>query len=152
MTKQEEKVVPISSIDNQYTKQQMQQFQKEQKRLVFRRRRLALLFVFAAIVFALVGVNLYHSYQELQVLQQEKQTVKQTDKVVTQKKDDLKDEVALLKDDEYVQKLVRSKYFFSKEGEQVYSFPQEDTTKANEKTSTEESKAKEYQSTDGSNE
>lgn len=46
----------------------------------------------------------------------------------------LKSDVSLLKDDDYVAKLARSKFFYSKEGEQVYPVLESNTSSSTEET------------------
>lgn len=113
----------VASINNHYTKEQIQQVQKAQKQLVFRRRRLAVIFAGSAIIFLLVGLNLMRSNQELIARKNEKAEVLSEQQAIKEKQVALKSEVKLLKDDEYVTKLARSKYLYSKEGEQVYKLP-----------------------------
>ena len=49
--------------------------------------------------------------------------------------DQLTQDVSLLKDDDYVAKLARSKYFYSKEGEQVYPVLESNTDDTDQTTS-----------------
>ena len=49
--------------------------------------------------------------------------------------DQLTQDVSLLKDDDYVAKLARSKYFYSKEGEQVYPVLEANTDDTDQTTS-----------------
>lgn len=123
----------ISSINNQYTKKQLQHLQKEQQRLVFRRRRLALVFAVFFVVFAVSGVAILNKYQKLQTLKSEKVTTVKNAKKVKNKEKDLDDEVNRLKDNDYVQKIARSKHYLSKDGEQVFKYPQDDEAKENAK-------------------
>ncbi|MFC0234434.1 septum formation initiator family protein [Vagococcus entomophilus] len=120
----------IASLDNHYTKKQMKHFQKTQKQLVFRRRRLSLLFVIAAIFLLVSSINIYKNYRELQTLKAEKQTVLKQQKTSAAQKKELTDEVNLLKDTSYVEKLARSKYYLSKDGEKVYNYPQGNETES----------------------
>lgn len=101
----------------------MKSSQKDQKKLIFRRRRLAIMFAVAFVVFSIIGINLFRNGQHLVVLQKNREEVVSENKQVAKTKKDLEREVNLLNDDEYVEKMARSKYFYSKEGEQVYSIP-----------------------------
>ncbi|MGY3749898.1 FtsB family cell division protein [Vagococcus acidifermentans] len=105
-------------------KESMYEYQKIGKTFVYRRRRLTLVFVLAIVFFSIAGFNLFRNGQRLLALQEKKEEVKAEQTEVSQEKKVLKNEVQLLKDDEYVAKLARAKYFYSKEGEQVYSIPQ----------------------------
>ncbi|AQP53962.1 hypothetical protein CBF34_04950 [Vagococcus penaei] len=92
--------------------------------VLFKRRRLGIMFVVAFIVFLLIGFNLFKNSQRLLALQETKVQVTQENKQVMSKRDELANEVDLLHDDDYVAKIARAKYFYSKEGEQVYSIPE----------------------------
>ncbi|KAF1295262.1 septum formation initiator [Enterococcus sp. JM4C] len=120
----------ISTIDTAYAKEQYSEFQKQQKQLVFRRRRLAVVFMVAIGVFVIIGVQLFSDYQRLQSLGEiKKETVAESAQVDKQLST-LKQDVNLLKDDEYVAKVARSRFFYSKEGEQVYPVLGTDTSDA----------------------
>lgn len=138
----EESKNKISSIDTAYAKEQYVEFQKQQRQLVFRRRRLAVVFLVAMGIFIVIGVQLFNDYQRLQSLGTIKEeTVAEAEQVETQLTN-LKQDVKLLKDDEYVAKLARSRFFYSKEGEQVYPIvgtETSDTTGQTTKNNTESS-------------
>lgn len=102
----------------------MAKTQREQKQMLYKRRRLTLMFVVAFVLFTFMGINLFRNGQHLLSLQQNHKEVKKEYADVETTKKDLEDEVKLLKDPEYVEKFARAKYFYSKEGEQVYSIPE----------------------------
>ncbi|MDT2815266.1 FtsB family cell division protein [Vagococcus carniphilus] len=108
---------------DQQTSLTMQTMQKDQKKIIFRRRRLGIMFAAALIMFSLIGFNLFRNSQHLLTLQASRQEVEKENKKTAKAKKDLKREVDLLNDTEYVEKIARAKYFYSKEGEQVYSIP-----------------------------
>ncbi|MGM0126189.1 cell division protein DivIC [Enterococcus sp. AZ194] len=120
----------ISTIDNDYTKEQYVEFQKQQKQLVFRRRRLAVVFLIALGVFVIIGVQLFNDYQRLQSLGTIKEETVAESEQVDKQLARVKQDVNLLKDDEYVAKLARSRFFYSKEGEQVYPIVGTETSDA----------------------
>lgn len=101
----------------------MQTMQKDQKKIIFRRRRLGIMFAAALVMFSLIGFNLFRNSQHLLTLQDSRQAIEKENKEISKTKKDLKREVNLLNDTEYVEKIARAKYFYSKEGEQVYSIP-----------------------------
>ncbi|MEG0285607.1 MULTISPECIES: FtsB family cell division protein [Vagococcus] len=101
----------------------MKSMQKGQKKIIFRRRRLGIMFAAALIVFSFIGINLFRNSQRLVSLQENRQEVEKEQKQVKKTEKELNREVDLLHDTEYVEKVARSKYFYSKEGEQVYSIP-----------------------------
>ncbi|MGY3766988.1 FtsB family cell division protein [Vagococcus vulneris] len=92
--------------------------------MLFKRRRLAIMFVIAFAVFTIIGFNLFKNSQRLLSLQDTKVEVVKENEKVMDNKEDLEHEVNLLHDSDYVAKIARSKYFYSKEGEQVYSIPE----------------------------
>ncbi|UUV98296.1 FtsB family cell division protein [Vagococcus luciliae] len=102
---------------------QMAKAQREQKQMIYKRRRLTVMFVLAFGLFTFMGINLFRNGQHLLSLQQNHTEVKKEYAKVKTEKKDLENEVKLLKDPEYVEKVARAKYFYSKEGEQVYSIP-----------------------------
>lgn len=101
----------------------MAKAQREQKQMIYKRRRLTVMFVLAFGLFTFMGINLFRNGQHLLSLQQNHTEVKKEYAKVKTEKKDLENEVKLLKDPEYVEKVARAKYFYSKEGEQVYSIP-----------------------------
>lgn len=101
----------------------MKSLQKDQKKVIFRRRRLGIMFAAALVVFSLIGVNLFRNSQRLITLQDNHQEVEKEHQKIAKSEKELKREVDLLNDKEYVEKIARAKYFYSKEGEQVYSIP-----------------------------
>ncbi|MGX6970401.1 FtsB family cell division protein [Vagococcus bubulae] len=102
----------------------MAKSQREQKQMIYKRRRLTVMFVLAFGLFTFMGINLFRNGQHLLSLQQNHTEVKKEYAKVKTEKKDLENEVKLLKDPEYVEKVARAKYFYSKEGEQVYSIPE----------------------------
>ncbi|EOH91280.1 FtsB family cell division protein [Enterococcus pallens] len=131
-----EKKLKVAALDTPYAKEQYKNFQKQQRQLVFKRRRLTALFLIAAFIFIIMGVQLFGEHQHLSELKAiqaktEAESVKLDQQVST-----LKQDVALLQDDDYVAKLARSRYYYSKEGELVFVLPDEDKTP--QKTSSDE--------------
>ncbi|MFV0559884.1 MAG: FtsB family cell division protein [Enterococcus sp.] len=118
-----EKNNKIASLNTEYAKKQYAEFQKTQRQLIFRRRRLIAIFVGAFIIFAIIGTRLFSDFQRLYQLDALNTETKVEQKSVDSDVTALKKEVALLKDDDYVAKLARSRYFYSKDGELVYPLP-----------------------------
>ena len=52
MTKKSNK---IAALDTEYAKKKYAEFQQQQRQLIFRRRRLAAIFVGALVIFAIIG-------------------------------------------------------------------------------------------------
>lgn len=136
----EETPKKVASINNQFTKEQIQQFQQDQKRTIYRRRRLAVVFAIASVFFVISILNFYKSYQEISQLKQEKIAAEAQQKELDEKIVGLEYEVELLGDQEYLQKLARQKYYYTKEGELVFSIPQLNKNNAQESKQDESAK------------
>ncbi|MFV0557131.1 MAG: FtsB family cell division protein [Enterococcus sp.] len=132
----------VTALDTDYAKSQYAKYKEQQKKVVFRRRRLGLLFGVALLIFGFVGVQLFQDYQRLEGLKTLKEeAIVERDEVKADVAA-LKHDVALLNDDEYVAKLARSRYFYSKDGELVYPLPEvgnQDATTESTQSSTVES-------------
>ncbi|WEG73266.1 FtsB family cell division protein [Vagococcus intermedius] len=114
----------VSSIGNHYTEEQLKKYNREKKELIFKRRRLAALFTVITVVFLASGFNIIRSYLHISDLKQEKVAAKQEDANLKQQLSSLKYDVKLLEDEDYLLKVARQKYFYTKEDELVYSLPQ----------------------------
>lgn len=113
----------IAALNNEYTKEQYAEFQKQQKQLIFKRRRLAVIFLIAIVIFSISSIELLKDYQELHSFEKQKEEVVAESSEVDKKLSRLEKDVALLKDPNYVAKLARSRYYMYKEGEQIYHVP-----------------------------
>lgn len=110
----------IELLQTDYAKEQFAKFEKERRRVVFRRRRLVAFFVAALAIFAVVGIQMFNDQMRLQKLKEYKAETVAEQKEAEQKVASLERDVALLQDDEYVAKLARSRFFYSKDGEKIY--------------------------------
>jgi cell division protein DivIC len=110
----------IELLQNDYAKEQFAKFEKERRQVVFRRRRLVAFFVAALAIFAVVGIQMFNDQMRLQKLKEYKAETVAEQKEAEQKVASLERDVALLQDDEYVAKLARSRFFYSKDGEKIY--------------------------------
>lgn len=128
--KDKQKIIAIENREEQ-TPSGLEKTKRQQKQIIFRRRRLTIMFTVAFALFTFMGVSLFRNGQHLLKLQDTKQEVKQEFEAAKVQKKDLTDEVTLLNDKEYVEKIARAKYFYSKEDEQVYSVPELNGTKKN---------------------
>jgi cell division protein DivIC len=126
----------IAALDTEYAKRKYAEFQKQQKQLIFRRRRLAVLFLGAFIIFAIIGLQIFHDVQRMHKLNELKVEAKTEQTDVQANVAQLKEDVALLKDEDYVAKLARSRFFYSKEGEQVYPVLESNTNNSADEAET----------------
>lgn len=100
--------------------------ERKRRRKIRLFRRLALFGVAVIIVFGFLTT--YHVKQR-QVYAGKIEEYEQLEQIYKEQKQleaDLKEEVALLKDPEYVLEIARTNYFFSKEGETIFKIPDED--------------------------
>lgn len=118
MAKESNKKIELLQTD--YAKEQFAKFEKERRQVVFRRRRLVAFFVAALAIFAIVGIQMFNDQMRLQKLKEYKAETVAEQKEAEQKVASLERDVALLQDDEYVAKLARSRFFYSKDGEKIY--------------------------------
>ncbi|HFD1792448.1 TPA: septum formation initiator family protein [Enterococcus faecium] len=131
MTKKSNK---IAALDTEYAKKKYAEFQQQQRQLIFRRRRLAAIFVGALVIFAIIGVQIFYDMQRMHQLNELRVEANTEMKEVNADVDQLHQDVSLLKDDEYVAKLARSKFFYSKDGEKVYPILESNTDSSTNET------------------
>lgn len=131
MTKKSNK---IAALDTEYAKKKYAEFQQQQRQLIFRRRRLAAIFVGALVIFEIIGVQIFHDMQRMHQLNELRVEANTEMKEVNADVDQLHQDVSLLKDDEYVAKLARSKFFYSKDGEKVYPILESNTDSSTNET------------------
>ncbi|EOH94578.1 septum formation initiator protein [Enterococcus haemoperoxidus ATCC BAA-382] len=124
MGKKKKDMDKVAALDNEYTKEQYAEFQKQQKQLIFRRRRLAVVFLVAFVIFIVSGIQLMKDYQQLSAFKTQQAEAVAESAEADKKLNRLEQDVALLRDDDYVAKLARSRYYVSKEGEQIYNIPE----------------------------
>lgn len=96
--------------------------------MIFKRRRLTALFLIAAFVFIIMGVQLFGEHQHLTELKAIQAKTEAESAKLDQQVSTLKQDVSLLQDDDYVAKLARSRYYYSKDGELVFVLPDQDKT------------------------
>lgn len=114
----------IAMLDNDYARKQTAKYQEQHRQMIFRRRRLTLVIGLFAGIFVFVGLQLFTDYQRLQSLKEIKQEAVADHQLVADNVTQLEKDVQLLKDEDYVAKLARSKYYYSKPNEFVYSLPE----------------------------
>ncbi|MCC9083269.1 septum formation initiator family protein [Enterococcus faecium] len=124
----------MAALDTEYAKKKYAEFQQQQRQLIFRRRRLAAIFVGALVIFAIIGVQIFHDMQRMHQLNELRVEANTEMKEVNADVDQLHQDVSLLKDDEYVAKLARSKFFYSKDGEKVYPILESNTDSSTNET------------------
>ncbi|MGM0164561.1 FtsB family cell division protein [Enterococcus sp. DIV1059_2] len=148
MAKESNKKIELLQTD--YAKEQFAKFEKERRQVVFRRRRLVAFFVAALAIFAIVGIQMFNDQMRLQKLKEYKAETVAEQKEAEQKVASLERDVALLQDDEYVAKLARSRFFYSKDGEKIYPVLPDgtDSQNTNERSSQSEQESSSTESQD----
>ncbi|WP_407272591.1 FtsB family cell division protein [Radiobacillus sp. PE A8.2] len=122
MTRKEAKVAKIEST---YVKQYDAQVerQKKKKKRLFRR-----LVLFSVIVMISIGsLTTFHLKQRAIYAQKQEQLEQLENQMssLEEQEENLQQEVELLNDEEYVNKIARTNYFFSEEGEIIFKLPDE---------------------------
>ncbi|WP_200411059.1 FtsB family cell division protein [Virgibacillus salexigens] len=116
----------VTRLDSNYMQQYdayVDRQKRKKKRLI---RRLVLFSLIAVIAFGSMAT--YHIKQcVLHAEKTEEYEALQQDLAELEKQENnLKEEVELLKDEDYVLQIARTNYFFSKEGELIFKIPEED--------------------------
>ncbi|MGN7478889.1 FtsB family cell division protein [Solibacillus silvestris] len=114
----------VQPLNNDYVRSNPQaRAQMKAKIAVRRRRRLAVFFVFAAVVIAaLVKANMVQS-ERLAAKEESKAAVAAQLDEALHRQELLNLQLAKLEDDEYIAKLARKEFFLSEEGEIIFTIP-----------------------------
>lgn len=125
----------IKILDNEYFRSQQskqQELAKKQRAIKnYRFGRNALLTIVVIITFVSI-LKMVINYRQTVVL---KQQIAQQEKRLEKKKerqDDLKEQVKQLNNLDYMQKIIRDKYSYSKKGEIIYNLPTDALKKDNQ--------------------
>ncbi|MDH6363921.1 cell division protein DivIC [Enterococcus sp. PF1-24] len=116
------KETKITQLNTEYAKEQYVHFQRQQRQLVFKKRRLTAILGITLVVFTIVGFQLFSDYQRLQKLTDLKVETQQEQQAAEENLEDLQMDIELLKDESYVAKLARRDYYYSRPGESVYIY------------------------------
>lgn len=118
----------VKTLDNDYVRSSAGQVKKQQikqRQKVLSRRRLAVFFVFAAIIcIALVSARMNQNAR-LAEKEEEKRQAQEELVAAKEQQEMLKLQITKLEDDEYIAKLARKEYFLSEEGEIIFTIPKE---------------------------
>ncbi|MFX3624195.1 MAG: septum formation initiator family protein [Ectobacillus sp.] len=90
---------------------------KSKKRLV---RRLVLFLTFALTVVASISITFYKQHAAVEAQKAEIRKLKKEAEALTAEEKRLQNEIEKLHDDEYIAKIARRDYFFSKPGEVIF--------------------------------
>lgn len=123
----------VTVMQNDFTKAQHSQkriFQREKKAHM---RRLSLIFFFGAALIVPCLWKTVGNWLEIRNLDATIALAQTEKKQAEDENTQLAYEVKLLQDDEYIAKLARGKYYLSKDGEIIFSLPEDNQTKMAEK-------------------
>jgi cell division protein DivIC len=115
----------VTRLDSNYM-HQYDVYIERQKRKKQRLIRRLVLFSLIALL-AIGSLTTYHFKQRDLRAEKMEEYEQLQDELATLKKDEknMKEEITLLNDEEYVLEIARTNYFFSKEGELIFNIPQE---------------------------
>ncbi|MDR0691251.1 MAG: septum formation initiator family protein [Streptococcaceae bacterium] len=114
----------ITILNNDYIKKLKVEEKEKYKELVFRRRRLGMFAFISVIIFSFIAIQLKINYDKVVKASVIRDEVIKQQKTLKQQKEKLKKKAKLLEDEDYVAKVARNKYYFSKEWEQIYTVPE----------------------------
>ena len=120
----------ITQINNNYTHEKT--LEKQQLTLLNRnaRRRKTALAIIAASILLPLGYNVASNAHQINQVDEQIAEAKAEKKELEKENQRLNVQVGLLQDDEYVAKLARSRYYFSKDKEIIFSLPEDNQSKA----------------------
>lgn len=116
----------IRVLNNEYFQAKQKEARLQAKRQKRQQQRSLLHLICMAIMgllFIYGVIRVAQAYLQIKALKQETVVAKRELKRTQAKNDRLKREVEQLKDADYVQKIIRSQYFYSKDGETIYILP-----------------------------
>ncbi|WP_369351923.1 septum formation initiator family protein [Ligilactobacillus agilis] len=116
----------IRVLNNEYFQAKQKEARLQAKRQKRQQQRSLLHLICMAIVgllFTYGVIRVAQAYLQIKEIKQETIVAKRELKRTQAKNERLKREVERLKDADYVQKIIRSQYFYSKDGETIYILP-----------------------------
>lgn len=119
----------VKTLDNDYVRSSAEQLKKQQikqRQKVLSRRRLAVFFVFAAVVCIALVSAMMNQNTRLAEKEEEKRQAQEELAAIKDQQEMLKLQITKLEDDEYIAKLARKEYFLSEDGEIIFTIPKED--------------------------
>lgn len=120
-------VVPLT---NRFARNKARQKEQQRKRMW----RTVLVWTIGSVVFLVLAGAVYQNWQKAEQLAQQTTVATEKQTAVLAQMDQLAHQLALVKDDQYLLQLARSKYYLSKEDELIFNLPyiQQDTTTNNQ--------------------
>ncbi|GAF39464.1 hypothetical protein FC83_GL000581 [Agrilactobacillus composti DSM 18527 = JCM 14202] len=118
----------VQSLDNQYIQTQTVKHIEARRQSYVKkvqRRRLTLLGVVVLAVILVLGIQIFRAHQNTNALQAQTQQSQAQLKEVRRQNADFKLKVNELNNADYLEKVVREKYYYSKPGEIIFSLPRD---------------------------
>lgn len=123
---QKKKGKQLKIINQAYYNQQTMQSEELKKRVELERKhrfKMLLIFGLMLIITMMFGFNIIQNNIQAAILNKKTQVAQTELKSAQQQNHQLNQQVAELKNSDYLAKIIRKKYFFSKDGETIYSLP-----------------------------
>lgn len=120
----------VTQITNDYVVEKNFEKQQTQAHKRISRRRNVGLAAFATILLLPLSFNLIGNISHIREVEDQIVLAQKEKKALEKENQQLNVQVGLLQDDEYVAKLARSRYYFSKDGEIIFSLPEDNQSKA----------------------
>lgn len=120
----------VTQITNDYVVEKNFEKKQTQAHKRISRRRNVGLAAFATILLLPLSFNLIGNISHIREVEDQIVLAKKEKKALEKENQQLNVQVGLLQDDEYVAKLARSRYYFSKDGEIIFSLPEDNQSKA----------------------
>jgi len=116
----------ISKLENEYTQQSEKAgiAEKRKRKVLF--RRLAVFFVLATIISAVMISTFISRSSALETKLDEKERLETELANLQKQQKHLEEEIVKLNDEEYIAKLARRDYFLSQEGEIIFNIPEDE--------------------------
>lgn len=132
-TQQDVNMPNVESINNEYTETQVLKKKISQAMNQKLKRRMISIVTIGAVILIPMAKGVVDNLGTIQEMEMQIAIAKEDKKSLTQENQDLEIQVGLLQDEEYVAKLARSRYYLSKDGEIIFSLPEDNRSKAAEK-------------------
>ncbi|MCP0886827.1 septum formation initiator family protein [Ligilactobacillus sp. WILCCON 0076] len=116
----------IKVLDNEYFHRKQRQSKQHTLQLKFERRHKRIRFwgsIICGLIICYGIVRVVQARLQIREIRQETVVAKRQLKKDQTKNTELQQQIEQLKDSDYLQKLIRAKYFYSKNGETIYLLP-----------------------------
>lgn len=122
----------VTQLENEFTQTKTVQAHRETKFKKQKRRRIAAIVTISSVFIVTLSANLVKNTQVISDLDAQKVAATDNLEQISADHVNLQDEIKKLENDDYIAKLARSQYYLSKEGEIVFSFPEDNAAKTQE--------------------